>query len=218
METLRIAAFSDFHGDEIALEKLKHLLTNKYDYVLIAGDIENNISYAEELVEIVGKYKTFFVPGNNDGEEIIRIFDRRGILIHNKRVELAFGLNLVGFGFSNPTPFNTIGELSEEEIYESLSNLKIDSNTILLTHCPPKGILDKTNAGLNIGSTSIRRILEEKSPLVNLFGHVHEVIGKEFFGRTLCINIPPAFSHSFCSLEIKKEKENFGFEVSFPKF
>ncbi len=196
---LRIFAFADFHNDEIALEKLEFLLkNNKYDYVLIAGDIDNNISYVENLISILKRKNAFYVPGNNDNQKTVEMMKDADLLIHKKRVEIKDGYNIVGFGFSNITPFNTPGEMKEEEMYSQISKLDINNKTILLTHCPPKGVLDK-----NFGCEAVRKIVEEKEPMINIFGHIHEIEGREIFHKTLCINLPPAFSYKFGVIEME---------------
>lgn len=46
---------------------------------------------------------------------------------------------------------------------------------ILMTHMPPKHILDKTSSGKHWGSSSLReKVLKEIKPKVHVFGHVHE--------------------------------------------
>lgn len=39
-----------------------------------------------------------------------------------------------------------------------------------------------------VGSTAVRRAIEEFQPLLGLHGHVHESKGTTTIGRTLCIN------------------------------
>jgi Icc-related predicted phosphoesterase len=38
------------------------------------------------------------------------------------------------------------------------------------------------------GSTAVRRFIEKYQPLLGLHGHIHEGIGANYIGRTLCIN------------------------------
>lgn len=53
---------------------------------------------------------------------------------------------------------------------------KIPSNTdILITHCPPFGILDKPKEEWHVGSISLRdNIFDRIKPKFHLFGHIHE--------------------------------------------
>ncbi len=204
---IRIFAFSDFHSDELALEKLSYLIKNNtYDYLLIAGDLDSNISYVEDLASILEKGKSFFVPGNNDNKKVVEIMQSNGFLIHKKRIEIKENYNIVGFGYSNITPFNTPGEMEEEKMYEEMSKLPIDNKTILLTHCPPKGVLDK-----GYGCEAVKKVVQEKTPVLNLFGHIHEITDKKIFNKTICVNLPPAFSHRFGVVEIEGSLINIYF-------
>ena len=200
---LRIIAIADIHEDEVFLEKFDKIKEMDYDYLLVAGDIgQKNRSYAEEFVSKLEKGKDFFVPGNNEEKEILEIMDEYNI--HGKRVEIKDGFNVVGFGYSNITPFNTPGELPEERMYKEMSKIDINEKTILLTHCPPKGVLDN-----GYGCEAVRKIIEERSPLINVFGHIHEIEGSKIHKKTICINLPPAYSQKFGVVEIEGKIVNF---------
>lgn len=199
---IRILAIADLHNEDAVLDRLRVLESDRrYDYLVVAGDVTGkNISYAQEFIAIV--HQAFWVPGNNENEEIRKMFEDAEFSVHKKRVEIKEGFNVVGFGFSTPTPFKTPGELSEEEIYSQMSSLPIDANTILITHSPPFGLFD--DVGVNIGSRSIRKIIEEKQPKLALFGHVHEHFGKANIGRTICVKIPNAQSLKAAAIEIRE--------------
>ena len=106
------------------------------------------------------------------------------------------------------TPFNTPGELAEEEIYERIKDLPIDQKTILVCHCPPCGYFDSVR-GEKTGSTSLLRIIHEKEPLVFLCGHIHELEGVARIGKTTVIKIPAAMNGKVAVL-------NTGEEIFFP--
>lgn len=197
---IRILAIADLHSDEAILDRLRVLESDrKYDYLFVAGDITGkNISYAQDFITIV--HQAFWVPGNNENEEIRKMFEDAKFSIHKKRVEIKEGFNVVGFGFSTPTPFKTPGEMPDDEIYLQMSALPIDPNTILTTHSPPHGLFD--DVGVNIGSKAVRKIIEEKQPKLALFGHVHEHSGKANIGRTICVKIPPATSLKAATVQI----------------
>ena len=55
--------------------------------------------------------------------------------------------------------------------------------TILLTHAPPYGTkTDTLPSGEHAGSTSIRKIIEEYQPTLNLCGHIPESRGIDQIG------------------------------------
>lgn len=59
---------------------------------------------------------------------------------------------------------------------------------ILVTHTPPKGILDTSSRGRSLGCPSLADELKRISPRVHCFGHVHAAAGSREVGKTLFIN------------------------------
>ncbi len=200
---MRILAFSDLHDDEAASERLAGLAPS-FDRVFMCGDLTQSASFADSLVGSMPN--CLVIPGNWDSRAVNDCLREKPQWAHERRVELQGGLNAVGFGFSPPTPFGTFGEMREEEIYERLSRLKIDSNTLLMLHCPPKGHFDLVHLVRRIGSDSILKVIMEKEPLAALFGHVHEHAGTERLGATTLIKLPPANSMRACSITVKDKK------------
>lgn len=197
---MKVLAISDLHDEELALEKIRNDYRHmKVDAVFILGDT-TNISYSF-LEETVNSFKDcFFIPGNNEPRSF---FDKTASLpgfVHGKRIEIG-KYNIVGFGYSPPTPFGTVGEMPDEEIYQELNRLPIDNRTILLTHCPPKGVLDWTKNG-PAGSEAILNVITEKKPLVNFCGHIHEQSGWKKISNTQVIKVPAAKNYQFCIAEI----------------
>jgi len=200
---MKILAFSDLHEEEAAFEALKELAP-EYDHVFVCGDISRNVSFAEDVAKAFPN--SFIVPGNWDSERVNDLLAASPQWLHGKRVELKNGLNAAGFGYSCPTPFHTFGEREEDGIYEELSKLSIDRNTLLLLHCPPKGHFDQGMLGRRIGSESILKIINERQPLAAFFGHAHEVMGTAKLGNTTLVKLPPANSMRACSLGIRDKK------------
>ncbi|MBD3398126.1 hypothetical protein GF412_02955 [Candidatus Micrarchaeota archaeon] len=179
---MRILLIADLHGDDAVVDRLR-AIAGKYDMVIVAGDLGPD-KYIKNLLSISDNI--YWVPGNMERPESCE-WEK---CIHKKRIELEDGLNLVGFGFSGPTPFGTPGELSEEEIYAQMNALPIDKKTILVTHTPPYGVLDDVGGGVHAGSKSLRKIMEEKEPRVLACGHIHHVEGREKAGETTVVQIP----------------------------
>jgi Icc-related predicted phosphoesterase len=59
---------------------------------------------------------------------------------------------------------------------------------ILVTHTPPKGILDASSRGRSYGCEGLARELARVAPSVHCFGHVHASAGSAKVGETLFIN------------------------------
>ncbi len=202
IQLMRILAFSDLHGDEAALESLKRLAPG-YDHLFGCGDFSHASSFAAEAI---GLQNCFYIPGNWDNASVSGLLSSGPRSVHGKRVELGDGLNVVGFGYSIPTPFGTYGERTEDEFLSSLSRLRIDRNTLLMLHCPPKGHFDEVRGGVHTGSESILKIITAKKPLAAFFGHVHEYSGTEALGQTTLVKLPPANGMRACAVEIINRK------------
>lgn len=61
---------------------------------------------------------------------------------------------------------------------------------VLITHGPPKNILDRTNnGGGHVGCPELKRRIEELQPTLAVFGHIHEGNGYMKLGSTDCFNV-----------------------------
>jgi hypothetical protein len=67
---------------------------------------------------------------------------------------------------------------TDKELAEKWAMIPEDVD-ILVTHCPPKGMLDKTARGEEVGSQSLTNKIHKMQPIVHVFGHIHESYGKE---------------------------------------
>ena len=67
---------------------------------------------------------------------------------------------------------------------------KIPAGTdVVITHGPPRGILDRTESGDHAGCPHLLRELRERvRAKVHLFGHIHEGYGEQRAGDTLYVN------------------------------
>ncbi|AEH06253.1 metallophosphoesterase family protein [Methanothermococcus okinawensis] len=179
---MRIAALTDLHGKII---NFKRILIYKPDAIVVSGDITHFgkdlkiIDYLKYLKE-KENVKVLTVPGNCDTEESITKLNELNINIDEKCIEIN-NIKFIGIGGSNPTPFNTPNEYTEEELYNKFKNAikgmkKEDllNNFILVTHAPPKNTMADRVGGNHVGSASIRKIIEEYSPSLVICGHIHE--------------------------------------------
>jgi len=111
-------------------------------------------------------------------------------------------------GWSNPTPWNSPRECTEEQLLEKLENtvsqLKSVETSCFCFHVPPYNStidmapkLDATlrpvyeggrPAFIPVGSKSVRKVIEKYQPLLGLHGHIHESPGLVKIGKTQCIN------------------------------
>jgi Icc-related predicted phosphoesterase len=186
---MRLLIFSDVHGDAGAL---KRLMEREADYYFAAGDLANWGRGLEKMGPIMEPkaVRVYVIPGNHESASDVAAFcEQFGFYdFHAKSGELD-GHTIAALGYSNPTPFHTPGEYSEEQIAEKLSAL--DSPEILICHCPPKDTkLDEAFVGHHYGSTAVREFIEAKQPAYFFCGHIHEAMGSsEEIGRTKGFNV-----------------------------
>lgn len=118
---------------------------------------------------------------------------------------------LLGFGWTNPSPWKTPRELEEDELARRLSPLlntvEDPEHAIYLMHVPPyeTGLdiapkLDATKDPprpvtqggqqvlIPVGSTSVRQAIEEHQPLLGLHGHIHETKNATKIKRSLLVD------------------------------
>lgn len=62
------------------------------------------------------------------------------------------------------------------------------STDVLITHGPPRGVLDVSSRGEACGCDDLLEAVEEKRPRVHIFGHIHEGHGWTRRGETLFVN------------------------------
>ncbi len=116
----------------------------------------------------------------------------------HKQVHKVDNFTVVGYQDANKTDPYSSGKSWEEPtihhdlrpIIERLTKEQKDQ-LILLTHAPPRGILDFSSLGSrHIGSFYLRELIDDFQPKLAMFGHVHYLGGYSLYcGRTQCINI-----------------------------
>jgi Icc-related predicted phosphoesterase len=153
----------------------------------------------------------YLIPGNDDSFTIDAVLNRDGYIPVNadgRVLDIPGGLQLLSYGWSNETPWKTPREVTEDELYRRLSELadqvRDPRQAVFMIHVPPYDsgldtapILDENlrptvSAGDilrgPVGSTAVRRVIEERQPLLGVHGHVHEAAGEYRLGATICVN------------------------------
>jgi uncharacterized protein len=188
---MRLLIFSDIHGDKGALEKLMAI---EADYYFAAGDLANFGRGLEQLGPILQKRaaQMYVMPGNHESEtDIVRFCDQYGFRnLHGQSMQIG-DFQIAGLGYSNPTPFNTPGEYTEQELAARLAKFDQLEPLILICHAPPKLTkLDRAGEGQHFGSQAVRDFIDRRQPLRFYCGHIHEAAGQQdTIGRTLGWNV-----------------------------
>ncbi len=187
---MRILALADIHN-----RSLGEINVEDVDVVVVAGDFTNadGVDFAKETVEKLEEMfpdaRLLAVPGNMDVDGVLKFLEEKGISIHGKVVEVN-GVRIGGLGGSNPTPFNTPFELSEEEIKSALDRIECD---VAVIHTPPYGYYDWI-AGNSVGSRAVREWMEAKKPKVLICAHIHEYEGAARAKDTLIVKLGTAMN------------------------
>jgi uncharacterized protein len=153
--------------------------------------------------------RAYVIPGNDDPWSIDEVL-ASGTCVDacDETIRMVGPHEMVSFGYSNRTPWQTPRELGEDEIYSRLKRLadqlEAPERAIFNIHVPPwESSLDTayevdedlryvTKGGrpheVATGSPAVRQIIEETQPLLSLHGHIHESKGVTKIGHTVAIN------------------------------
>lgn len=197
---MRLLTISDPHGDyaHIPLLVREAEKTGSIDAVLVAGDITNfgPDELAYELLDLLEPLgcPVLAIPGNCDQRSILATLDVSKAINLDGAVHTIENVTFAGIGGSNPTPFDTPFERSEDEIGAMLEDLLIRADRgggtiVLLSHVPPKNTLDRIPDG-NAGSDAIARAIGKVDLIV--CGHIHEDQGEMTRQGTRIVNVGQA--------------------------
>ena len=188
---MKIQIFSDIHGDTRSLERL---LSEPADIRISAGDLSTFGRSLDRCGPFLEKFgdKVWVLPGNHESDAQNSAFcSRFGLTDFHRQVRQLGSTHWAGLGYSNPTPFDTPGEYTEEQIAEELEKFRGLSPLYLVVHFPPYGTaLDEFAPGKHAGSPTLRAWVEREQPEMLFCGHIHECAGrKDQIGRTPCFNV-----------------------------
>ncbi|HOV15781.1 MAG TPA: hypothetical protein PK771_15940, partial [Spirochaetota bacterium] len=95
----------------------------------------------------------------------------------------------------------------EDELTDLFKNVKSTNFSIIMTHSPPFGMLDKLPGLPNIGSISITNIIKSVMPKLVLCGHFHENVGVMTFQDSVKVFNPGALKDNYYGeIEIKHDE------------
>lgn len=187
----RILAFSDLH---LARNRAREIVAAaaEADLVIGAGDFCNMREGLDEAMELLAPLadKAVYVPGNAESAGELRDATE-AMVLHGDVLDIR-GLRLFGIGYAVPvTPFGDWScDLTEEMAEQMLAGL--DRADILISHSPPKGVVDTGPDGQSFGSTAVRAAIERAAPPLCLCGHIHDCWGKTGqIGATRVHNLGP---------------------------
>jgi len=177
---------------------------------LMADTLKVWMDIAEERLQELNA-KVYMTPGNDDSFAIDSVLNSSSKIVNpeGKVVMVDEHHEMISSGYSNPTPWDSPREASEDElerkVEDMVSKLTDVENSIFNFHCPPynSGIDIAPRLGndlkpivspgtgvemIPVGSTTVRKMIEKYQPLMSLHGHIHEARGETKIGRTVCYN------------------------------
>lgn len=172
----RLLLFSDVHGDLDACRRLV-ATAEEADVVVGAGDfcvMRRNLQAPIDTLAAIDT-PTVLVPGNAETEEELRdaCADWSSArVLHGDGATVA-DVPFYGIGGGVPvTPFGPWSyDFSEKEADRLLADCP--DGAVLVSHSPPKGVVDRDSGGQSLGSTTIREVIEDTRPVLTVCGHIH---------------------------------------------
>jgi len=80
-------------------------------------------------------------------------------------------------------------DLNNKRFLKLSELLKKYKNSVLLSHAPPFGHVDKIHSGKHVGSKILLKAIRRYQPKLVLCGHIHEARGQSKIGKTKVINL-----------------------------
>lgn len=218
--------------DQKQYEELEHASQEKVEEIFARLECETMREWLDLIPKRVEKdVKVLVHPGNDDKFELDQVIKSSPYCMFAEEsvVSLDSQHEAACLGWSNPTPWNSPRECSEEELMAKLEKMVSQvhnmKNALFCLHCPPfesqidnAPLLDKDfkpvmEGGrpvyIPVGSKSVRAIIEKCQPLLGLHGHIHECRGWMKIGRTQCMNPGSEYTEGILSaylIEIQDEK------------
>jgi Icc-related predicted phosphoesterase len=138
------------------------------DIIIVAGNHDFFLESADEAYKVIAECQALYREKNSPHAPNVHYLCDSGVVIKD-----------VKFWGSPWTP--AYGDWAfmkeDEELVEYWLQIPDDTD-VLITHGPPKDILDTVlrpkGYGLNVGSSTLRTRISQVKPRLHIFGHIHE--------------------------------------------
>ncbi len=190
---MKIIAISDTH---MQLEKVK---IPEGDILIHAGDLTYNGTLREMTKELtkLEKFKNkvkdiVIICGNHDwlGEKepgvMKMLCEERGITLLQHESAVIQGFKIFGSPYT-PEFFSWAFNVPREDLAAKWEAIP-EGTDIVISHGPPKGILDKTPSGEEVGCEALYKRLLKVKPYAHIFGHIHRGYGILTLNETKYVN------------------------------
>jgi len=176
---------------------------------LLTERVEEWVRLADE--RLAGQNVRCLISAGNDD-----LFEVDEVLKSSKTIEALDGeivdldgFEMLGLGYSNPTPWDCPRDITEEQLAAKIDSLaggiqRMDQ-AVFCIHVPPYDtgidaapeltqdmsmVLDPIGQPnmVPVGSTAVREAILKYQPMLGLHGHIHESRGVRQLGRTTLVN------------------------------
>jgi Icc-related predicted phosphoesterase len=188
---MRLVAVADVHGYHEVYEWLVDLVeAEEADAVVLAGDLLGwggdfetiEEAHAADRLRVLRRLSgircpVLYVMGNDDLIELDSPVPSQQS-VHGKRIDIG-DFSFVGYQYTLPF-MGGVNEKPEGEIERDLAPLEaeVDGATVLVTHGPVFGALDRVRDGRHVGSRSLGDFVERTAPRAHIHGHIHGEFGR----------------------------------------
>jgi len=169
------------------------------DLLVHAGDISSigteyqTYDFFNWIISLKNVKRFCMIAGNHDfyfenkalTKEVLNNFPSVAYL-ENSGVEID-GLKIWGSPIT-PTFYNWAFMADRGKKIKKHWNQIPENLDILITHGPPKNILDRCPDGFHVGCEDLLEAIRDKKSKIHVFGHIHDGHGQEKIGDTLFIN------------------------------
>jgi len=192
---MKLLLFSDLHTDTGAARRLLER-AHAVDVIVGAGDFGTVRRHLRDCIEVLRAIDkpAVLVAGNNEStEELTEVCKAwpRAHVLHGSGIRIA-GIEFFGIGGGIPvTPFGAWSyDFTEEQATALLSSCP--AGCVLVSHSPPRGAVDVSSRGKNLGSSAVRDAVLRLRPLLVVCGHIHESQGQQaMLGQSPVVNAGP---------------------------
>lgn len=192
MGGLVVLHVSDIH---CATDRLAGILeaAPSHDVVVASGDFEC-LDTVETLLS-KAQAPVVAVTGNMDDTSVARRLAEAGVLVEGRYASVG---GAVFGGVGGRDPRGSLDSLVRRDP-------PAGGPLVLVTHHPPKGVVDRSFLGIHAGLVELRRLDEELKPVAHLCGHIHEARGTGRVGATLVVNPGPAKRGYYAVVEVSED-------------
>jgi len=199
---MKILALSDTHGKHAHIPKEWMVPA---DVLVHAGDV-SNVGRTVEIIDFLDWFSSqphkhkIFIAGNHDWgfqenhDVITRIVRDYGNIIYLQDSEVVIdGVKFYGSPWQ-PDFFNWAFNLPRGEKLQAKWDMIPEDTDVLITHGPPRNILDfvarGSGYGENVGCADLEDTVLTKLPILklNIFGHIHYSAGALVKQNKLFVN------------------------------